>query len=260
MRLIDIHCHILPGVDDGAKNIEESIAMAELAYKDGVRVIVATPHVRTGVFVNHKQDIHTMVKILNDGLTKKGIDVIVLPGAEYQLEPDLPQRLADGKLMTLNDSGLYLLIELPTDITPVYVPKILFELQLQGIIPIIAHPERNTTFIRHPEQLVSYAERGMLAQVTSSSITGFFGKSIQRAAWRAIEYGKGIILASDGHSATIRTPLLLQAFYQIEAVYGREYALTLAYDNPNRVINGESMPVNVTPIKKPIWKSILAKR
>ncbi|MEA4924841.1 MAG: CpsB/CapC family capsule biosynthesis tyrosine phosphatase [Syntrophomonadaceae bacterium] len=254
--LIDLHTHILPGVDDGAQTVEESLAMAAIAIKDGITMVAATPHVIRGVFDNGKQDILAKVDQLNQCLASEGMSLTVMPGAEYRLEPDLPQRLADNELLTINNSGCYLMVELPADLIPENTERVLYEIQLQGVTPIIAHPERNHVFNRHPEILQSYVERGILAQVTSTSITGLFGRSIQKAALNILAAGACQIIASDGHSASKRAPLLAQACREIGYRWGTQYAQTMVNVNPDRIINGLPIPANPPPAKQAFWKRL----
>jgi len=252
--LIDLHAHILPGVDDGAKTIEDSLAMAEVAFKDGITMLVATPHVVRGIFDNRKEGILRDVKNLNNKLKQTGNDLLVLPGAEYRLEPDLAQRLADGQLITINNAGRYLLIELPSALIPENTERILYEIQLQGVTPIIAHPERNLTLAKHPELLGSYNDRGILAQVTAASITGLFGKIVRKTALSFLQNGTAQIIASDGHGVNGRSPVLTTACRVIEHRWGAQFTKTLAFENPHRIIRSQRVPAYTPPKKEIIWK------
>lgn len=253
MDLIDIHTHILPGLDDGARDLEQSLAMAEVASKDGVMLLVATPHVITGVFDNHKENILKQVLKLNEFLKDSGVNLPILPGAEYYLEPDLPKRLADGELLTLNNTGRYILVELPTTMVPEYTDNILYAMQLQGITPIIAHPERNLGLARKPELLLEWAERGILAQVTSGSITGWFGRRVKKRALKFLQTGAAQLIASDGHDARGRSPVLKLAFQELEHRWGNELARTLTYINPDLIINGLPLNPSSPKIIKMSW-------
>lgn len=252
--LIDLHAHILPGVDDGAKTVEDSLAMAEVAVKDGITMLVATPHVIKGTFDNRKEDILKNVENLNKILKENGIDLPILPGAEYYLEPDLPQRLIDEELLTINNSGLHLLIELPSTLLPENTEHILYDIQLQGVTPIIAHPERNLILARYPKLLESYTDRGILAQVTSTSITGLFGSRVRKTALNFLQRGAAQIIASDGHTAHGRAPLLAKAYHEVESRWGTQYAQTLAFENPHRIIMNQRVPAAPPPPLKSIWK------
>jgi protein-tyrosine phosphatase len=146
--LIDIHSHILPGLDDGSQSMEETLAMLKMAAADGITGVVATPHVNNSIYPNSKETIIAKVEEVNRLLQSEHIPISVFPGAEIRLEPDLPERMAKKELLTINNTGSYLLIELPAEFIPTYTEQSLYELQLQGVIPIIAHPERCSVFIR----------------------------------------------------------------------------------------------------------------
>jgi protein-tyrosine phosphatase len=253
---IDIHTHILPGLDDGAQTIDDSLQMAQVAFNDGTTILVATPHVRTGTFDNRKDDILIAAADLNKELTAKGINLLVLPGAEYSLEPNLAKRLADGELLTINNMGRHLMIELPSLLIPDNTENILYEIQLQGVTPIIAHPERNYALSRNPGLLQSYVKRGILAQVTSTSITGWFGREVRKTALKFIGLGLVQCVASDGHAATGRAPVLAQAYKEIRHKWGQTCAQALAYDNPCRIINGETVETGSLPRKQTIWNRL----
>ncbi len=244
--MIDLHSHILPGLDDGAGDMDESLAMAEFAHKDGITTMVATPHVLPGVFDNDKATILAAVDRLNEAIQERNIALSVLPGAEYYLEPEIPQKLARGELLTINDRASHLLVELPSDSVPAYTSQLLYELQLQGITPIIAHPERNLGFMKQPALLRELVSRGMLAQVTSTSITGWFGQRVKRTAISFLEQGLVQILGSDAHAAKGRAPLLSSAYKLVEKSQGKEMAEELTRENSARIIAGEQleMPKN----------------
>jgi protein-tyrosine phosphatase len=251
--LIDLHAHILPGIDDGAQTIEDSLAMAEVALEDGITMLVATPHVVRGIFDNRKEDILKDVETLNNRLKKDGIGLLVLPGAEYRLEPDLPKRLAAGELLTLNNTGKYLLVELPASMVPEYTEQILYEIQLQGVTPIVAHPERNLGLAQKPQLLQEWSKRGIRAQITSASITGWFGRSVKKRALHFLHTGAAQIIASDGHEARGRAPLMHAAFKEIENLWGIELARTLSIKNPDLIIKGQPLKQASPPMGEITW-------
>jgi len=237
--MIDIHNHILPGLDDGAASIEEALQMAAISEADGVSTVVATPHVIAGLYDNTRQQIQKAVGFFNSILSEKGSLLQVLPGAEYRLEPDLPQRLCEGQLMTLNDTGRYLLIELPLVFVPDYTEELLYEIQLQGVIPILAHPERNPELGRNPGLLLSLVQRGVLAQVTAGSLLGNFGRTAKRAAYKMFETGQAQVVASDAHSARRRSPALTAAAREIGIRWGAAFVQDVFSTYPRRIVDGE---------------------
>lgn len=238
--MIDTHIHILPGLDDGAKDIKQALEMARIAVDDGITAVAATPHVLTGAYDNSKEDILSAVKDLTQVLQAEKIPLKILPGAEYYLEPDLPQRLDEGKLLTINNTS-YLLIELPAAFVPDFSEQIFYELQLQGVIPIIAHAERNHELSLKPELLENFIARGALVQITAGSITGLFGKETKKAAFQLLCKGRAHFIVSDAHSCRRRVPVLSKAREEVERNFGADYAKSLVEENPNALIKGEPL-------------------
>lgn len=251
-ELIDIHTHILPGMDDGAQDLEQAVTMAALAAGEGMKNLVATPHVMRGVYENNRVLILKKVQELNLCLEVQRIKLKILPGAEYYFETDLPERLAAGQLLTLNDSGRYLLVEFPMTNVPFDAFDILRNLISQGITPVIAHPERNQQLVEYPGLMGNLMGLGVATQVTSHSILGLSGKKVQETALQFIEMGAVQIVASDAHSARTRSPALAAAFAEIEKRWGRELAQVLFCQNPWRVIRGRPIiPVTPQPPAEP---------
>lgn len=238
--MIDIHAHILPGIDDGAADLETALQMAEIAAAGGIDAIIATPHVISGVSTYNAHDIMEAVGNLNLHINRRGIPVKILPGAEYYLEPDLPGRYAGGELLTLNGSQ-YLLVELPPAQAPAYTRQVLYELQLQGLIPVIAHPERNYGFIREPEVLGGLIKRGSISQITTASLTGLFGRLIKKTAIHFLRRGWGHVIASDAHSCQRRIPELLTAEKELKKIGGDGFCRSLLVDNPGSIAEGKPL-------------------
>lgn len=236
--LIDIHTHIVPGLDDGAPNLQKAVEMAAIAARDGIKSLVATPHVMRGAFENNRTDILKKVQDLNLCIKVQNIKLTVLPGAEYYMEEDLPERLAAGQLLTINDTGRYLLVEFPLSIVPAASGDVFQGLISQGVTPIIAHPERNKQILKNPQVLMRFLNRGVLAQVNAGSIRGMYGKEIQECAWRLIETGAAHFVASDAHTTHTRAPVLSDIFAQVEKRLDRETAMILMCRNPWRVTRG----------------------
>jgi len=257
--MIDTHCHILSGIDDGAHDIAESIAMAKIAVKDGISAIIATPHVMSGVYNNSKDQIISAVQDLNKILADENIPLTILPGAEYHIEPDLPRRMEKGELLTLNNTGRYLLVEPPSTYIPDYTGKILYELQLQGITPVIAHPERNAAFAKDPSLLAQFVSRGIPAQVTAGSVTGNFGKYIQKTALNFLKKGLVHMIVSDAHSKRGRIPTLSPAVLTAKQYLTADLAHRLVYENPHSICSAENISLPEISInnKKP-WTNILS--
>ena len=166
---VDLHAHILPGLDDGPATLEQALRMARIAAKSGTRVIVATPHCLTGVYTNGRDKILAACRELNDSLARSRVPLLVLPGAEVRLNPSIMSALARHELMTVNDGGRYLLLELPDQVVPEQVTGLIAQLKARNLEPIIAHPERNHALLHHPEWVERFVSAGALLRKTFSS-------------------------------------------------------------------------------------------
>jgi protein-tyrosine phosphatase len=235
MHFIDIHCHILPGLDDGAKDWDESLAMAQLALGDGFRTIVATPHQLGSYEGNDGETIRVRTQLLQERLDARGIPLTVLPGADVRVEPDLIEKIRSGRVVTLADRGRYVLLELPHEL---YVPldRLLSELKAAGMTGILSHPERNQGILRQPQVLEPLLSAGCLMQVTAGSVVGTFGPEIQEFSEWMISEGMVHFLATDAHGPKSRRPLLGRAFDWAEDLVGYDAAYRMCCENPSRVI------------------------
>lgn len=220
--MIDLHCHILPGVDDGASHETESLAMLQAAIEEGITTIVATPH-HNRQYTNEKQTILTKVEELRQLIQANHLSIEVVPGQEVRLYGELLEDYENNKLVTVADNSRYMLIEFPSSHVPRYAERKLFDMELQGLKPLIVHPERNAEIIQNPDRLYQLVQKGALTQVTASSITGHFGKKIQKFTHQLIEANLVHVIASDAHNTTSRASLMKQAFVEIEAKYGSDY-------------------------------------
>ncbi|TWI59869.1 tyrosine-protein phosphatase [Halalkalibacter nanhaiisediminis] len=233
--MIDIHSHILPSLDDGANSIQQAIEMAKQAQAQGIYAMAATPHHMNGSFTNVKEDIEQYIKELNQVLNEHSIDLNIVAGQEVRLYGEIVDDYKKGDILTINHSR-YVLVELPSDHVPAYTAKIFYDLQLAGVKPIIAHPERNREIAANTNKLYELVEQGALAQLTASSLTGRFGKNIKKLSEQLIDHQLVHFLASDTHNTTSR-PNDLQAAYQtMEKTFGmdtvyyiQENAETLLY-------------------------------
>lgn len=236
----DIHCHIVPGIDDGAADVAESIAMARMAVADGTKSLVATPHQLGSNSHVTTEAIRKGVAGLQAALNAENVAVSVLPGADVRIEPELPKLLKQGKVLTLADRGRHVLLELPHD---TYIPleQLLASLQKQGLVGILSHPERNRGIIRSPSVMEDVVAAGGLLQITAGSLTGAFGSSAQRIAEHAIKNRLAHFLASDAHDTTRRPFGLGDAFAVTTALADEAYATLLCCENPAKVVNGEGV-------------------
>lgn len=246
--MVDIHCHILPGIDDGAKSLSDSIAMAREAEGEGIRTIIATPHLNNQ-YNNRKDLIITKVIELNLALKDAGVNVTILPGQEPRIYGEIIEDFEKGEIQTLNNSQ-FLFIEFPSNHVPRYTEQLLFDIQLKGLTPIIVHPERNSELIEKPELLYKLVEKGALTQVTASSLCGYFGKKIKSFSMQIIEANLTHFIASDAHNIHNRTFKMMEAFDFIEQEYGTDY-LYLFKENADLLVEGKNIMKEIPmPIKK----------
>ncbi len=234
--MIDLHCHILPGLDDGSPDLATSLAMARIALDDGIETIVATPHCSVDAGPAPAQ-IRTAVQQLQIALADHGLSLTVLPGAEVQADPNLAETVRDGQIMTIADQGNYLLLEPPFIGIPNYLEQLCFELQIIGITPILAHPERAEIAQRQPEVYTRLVEHGCLIQINASSLRGEYGGTIRRIAADLIHKQLAHIIASDGHNATSRPPVLSKVRRAVVQA-GDEHAFAKMTELvPNHILN-----------------------
>lgn len=237
--MIDIHCHILPGIDDGAVNMEESLEMAKLAVKEGIRTIIATPHHKNGVYDNSKTSIVDKVNELNEALQKESIPVKILPGQETRIYGEMVEDYQNDEILPLN-GGNYLFVELPSSHVPRYTEQLLFDLQMKGLSPIIVHPERNREIIERPEKLYQLVKKGALTQVTASSVAGYFGKNIKKFSLQLIDANLTHFVSSDAHNLTRRSFKMVEALDVIEKKFGMEMVYQLT-ENSDLLVGGLSV-------------------
>jgi protein-tyrosine phosphatase len=240
--LIDIHCHLLPGLDDGAADWDEAVGMAEIAAADGIAAIVATPHQLDAFARNDAATIRAAAGHLQQLLDRRRIALRVLPGGEVRIEPDLPRKLRDGPALTLADRRRHVLLELPHDM---YLPldRLLAELRGQGITGILAHPERNGGILRQPQVLRPLVEDGLLLQATAGSFLGAFGPQVQALAESLLAEDFLHLVASDAHGTAARRPQLSEAFARIAQLADRDTAVELCCRNPARIVAGERLEI-----------------
>ncbi|MCF6138831.1 tyrosine-protein phosphatase [Pseudalkalibacillus berkeleyi] len=247
--MIDIHCHILPGIDDGASQYEDSMNMAKKAIEEGITTIIATPH-HNHHFPNHGLEIENHVARLNEKLKENHIEIEVIQGQEPRITADFIEELNRGEILTLGNQRKYVHIELPSNQVPRHTKSIIFELQLMGITPIIVHPERNTKLTENPDLLFELVNEGALTQVTAASVVGNFGKNIQKFSYQIIEHNLSHFIASDAHNISNRSFHLRGAYEAIEKKFGIKKRYELQ-ENPALLINGESITASTPePIKR----------
>ncbi|WP_062351699.1 tyrosine-protein phosphatase [Bacillus kwashiorkori] len=235
--MIDIHCHILPGIDDGAQSEADSIALAKEAVKQGIKKIVASPHHRTSKYDNPKHEIKDLVTSVNGIFQREGIPLEVLLGQEVRVFGELISEFTDDYIATINEKN-YLLVEFPSNHVPSYSERLFYDLQMHGITPVIVHPERNSQIIEQPDKLYQLIEKGAISQVTAASVAGAFGKKIQKFSLQLIEANLCHIVASDAHNVTNRSFKMDEAFEKIE----KEFSIDHSYmyrENAELIVAGK---------------------
>ncbi|WP_431803257.1 tyrosine-protein phosphatase [Halobacillus andaensis] len=237
--MIDIHSHILPGVDDGAQSMTESIEMARAAVQEGIDTIVATPHHQNGAFDNYKNDILLQVSELNRMLEEEDIPLTVLPGQETRINGGMVEDLQKDEILTINESN-YVFVEFPHDQVPSYASNLLFNLQVEGYQPVIVHPERNVQIQDNPNLLYSFVKNGAVSQVTAGSLTGKFGRAAKKLSYQLIEANLIHLIASDAHNAKKRSFHMKEAYHEISKNYGQP-AMHYFSENAQYMIEGQTL-------------------
>jgi protein-tyrosine phosphatase len=240
--MIDLHCHILPGVDDGARTLEEAVGMCRMAAADGCEAMIATPHQRRGVWWN--DDRASLEALAREVQAAVGDGFRVGLGGEIHVDPQLleeVEHLPDAGILPLAGSR-YLLIEFDLYTTPAQASSLVHEMTVAGWRPIIAHPELVPWLVQEPDRLAHLVSLGATAQVTAMSLTGDFGRRPQQDALAFLDAGLVHYVASDSHSIRHRPPGLSRARKAIAARCGEETARRLTTDNPRAVLEDRSLP------------------
>lgn len=256
MVMVDLHCHLLPGVDDGSKSMEISLRLAREATENGVTHALLTPHHMNGRYVNHKQDVIRRAKEFQEQLKAHNIPLTVFPGQEVRINGQLLEALNKDDILFADTGNKYLMLEFPDDDVPHYTNEMIFSLQQRGIIPVVVHPERNTKIMAQPDLIYQLLEKGCLSQITASSYVGTFGKKVENFSRQLIEAGQGYVFASDAHDLPGRKYEMRQAFDKLQREFGDK--LSEQYQqNARSIINGENVPLNdlkkVKQKKKHFW-------
>lgn len=257
--MIDIHCHPLPAVDDGAKTFEIAVAMLKMAAADGITHLVATPH------CNYKYEFRPEVNRSKLAELQRAVGQTpqLMLGCDFHLSFDNIRKLTESsKDFTVNRTS-YVLVEFGEHFLPDQMDRVFYEFECTGLTPILTHPERNPVFQRKPDLLPHWLERGCLCQVTAKSYTGGFGSGPQKFAERWLKQGLIHFFASDAHDTKHRPPVLSECREKLTEVGGAELAERLLVSNPRAVIEGKPLPPAPEPAqpfesgRKKRWFSFL---
>jgi len=244
--MIDLHSHILPGVDDGASDLSVSLEMARIAVADGIQVMACTPHFMPGMYDNTAPDIRSRVSQLQSILKSENIPLQLVVGCDGHIRPDFLVKLRSKEILTLNDSR-YVLFEPPHNIAPQRLEDVMFNILVSGFVPILTHPER----LKWIEQDFALIERlckeGVWMQITAGSLTGRFGARPHYWAQKMLGQGMIHILATDAHNVKSRPPILSAAYQLAVTEVGLDEARNLVLGRPVMILDNEP-PAHAPPI------------
>jgi protein-tyrosine phosphatase len=243
--MIDLHTHILPGLDHGPRDWDEALEMCRIAVADGITTIAVTPHV-SEVFPNSAQRIEAAAAELRQRLGAAAIPLSVVVGGDYHVRPDL----SPGNVLTLGGNGRYFLLEFPYQLLPPRADAFVRTLVDRGLLPIVTHPERTASLQRGWRRLEPLLKAGALVQVTAGSLLGEFGPAAAAAANRFLKQGWVHLLASDAHWARERAPRLSGGRDAAANVVGEAAARALVEGNPEAILHGRDLPGLAAPAAK----------
>ena len=258
--MIDLHCHILPGIDDGAADLETSLAMARIAVDDGIRTIACTPHIYPGLYENTASGIRAAMISLQSEFDQRAIPLRLVEGADVHLDPGLVQSIRNGRVPTLAGSR-YLLLEPPHHVAPPRFQDSVFQLIVAGYVPVITHPERLTWLEDHYAEFRQLTEMGAWMQITSGSLTGRFGRGPKHWAEKMLDDGLVHILATDSHHFEVRPPLLHEGREAAAKRVGAAEAERMVTTRPQGIVDNLTPGILLADVgKRPaaprrFWKS-----
>ncbi len=236
--MVDIHCHILPGVDDGSKSWEITAEMCQMAIADGVTHIVATPHCND----EYIYDRGRLAEMMGELYELAGGQLTFSLGCDFHLSHENIVDALENPYRYTIDGSNYLLVEFSDyEISPTLIHQ-LQQIAVLGIVPILTHPERNKVLLRHPKMVLDFVEEGYLVQLTANSITGFWGEGPRKMAEALLKHNAAHVIASDAHDPIRRTPLLSQARKVVAKLTSPEVADALFTGNPEAIVTGEAVP------------------
>jgi protein-tyrosine phosphatase len=245
--MIDLHSHILPGIDDGADGLETSLAMARASVAEGVTTLACTPHILPGLYHNSGPDIRLAVQQLQQELDARAIPLRLVTGADNHVIPDFVAALRRGHLLSLADSR-YVLVEPPHHSAPPRLGDLLFSIMTAGYVPVVTHPERLTWIETHYDFIVDLSRRGVWMQITAGALTGSFGRRAKYWGERMLCEGFVHILATDTHDMESRPPILSQGYACAARLVGDAEAERLVQARPLAIVENRLLPAELSPV------------
>ena len=242
--MIDLHCHMLPGIDDGAVDLETALEMARVAAADGITVTACTPHMMPGIYDNTGPQVRGAVAKFQQALDDAGIALRLTTGADIHLQQGLSAALRDGRLLSLNDSR-YFLFEPPHHTAPPRLEDAVFDVMSAGFQPVITHPERLTWIENHYDVMCKMAHAGAWMQITCGSVTGRFGRRPKYWAERMLDEGLVHILATDAHNLRNRSPIMSEARDAVADRLGEDAATDMVLTRPRGIL--DNAPISSLP-------------
>jgi protein-tyrosine phosphatase len=235
--MIDIHSHILPGIDDGARSLDEALSMLRMAIEQGVTTQVLTPHIHIGRYDNTKQDIEERFKVFSEQVDATNLPIKLLLGAELRIGPEIMALVAADAIPCLGEveGKRTFLLEFPRNEISFGSDNLVRWLLAKNYLPVIVHPERNSTFLHHREKLKVFIDLGCPLQITASSLSGKFGAEAQQMAEELLIAGEVSVIASDCHNLKGRSPDLLAGYEHAKSLIGHQAALSLVNGNPKNI-------------------------
>ena len=242
--MIDMHCHFLPGIDDGPDTLDLALDMARMAVADGIYYSVMTPHITPGQFDNRKNGIRTSFEAFREALRAAEIPLRIGMGAEVRLDLEVVQMLGRGEVPYLGSVEGFdiLLLEFPHTFVPAGAERFVERLLKQNIRPVIAHPERNREIIQDADKLRPFIDMGCYLQLTAGSLTGDFGRGPRKRARQLLETNAFKVLATDAHNLGLRKPVLSRGLAAAAAIIGEREAENMVYRNPAQIVFGRRLP------------------
>ncbi len=245
LAMVDIHCHILPETDDGSISLAESVEMCRMAAEDGIKTIVATPHMFDGV--HRTPESATIKSKIAAVMAACGNCIEIVPGGEVRYSHEIFDEAHDPTSRIRLNGGSYMLLEFPFQMVPPNVEQTIFQILNAGITPVIAHPERNKRLQKHPEILANLIERGAFSQLDAGSLTGSFGPESLESAKKMLRGGMAHFIATDAHHAGRRRPNLTEAVAIAAEIAGLEAARAMVEDNPRALVQDQGIPYQPDP-------------